>query len=165
MADKPILEKTFNENLDVEKLIGEGSILARIFIEVQSNDKEMAEKALKSAVLDSLVSEAGVDLLNVKFYELKKDGEGESFSGVTEVELLFRDFKRFVSVAMRYGPSAIEIIDPHSIKLSLDEMHSILIDVCSFSHTLSSQLMGLLKDKERKALYERMLSKTGGENV
>jgi len=158
MADTPILEKTFNENLDINSRIKEGAILARIFIEVQGNDKESAEKALEKTVFESLANEKDVTLLHAKLFEFHKDSKGKFFSGVAEIKFLVRDFRWFISVVMRYGPSAIEIIEPHSVTLSLDEMQDILIDVSGMSQTLSSQLFALLKDDERKALYRRMLS-------
>lgn len=162
MSDKPILEKNFNEDLDVERYLREGSILARIFIEVQGNDKDACQKALERTIFDSLANEDPVKLLNVKFYELEKDKEGEFFSGVVEVKLLLRDFRWFISVVMRYGPSAMEIIEPNSVKLNLDEMQSILADVSELSQTFSSKILSLLKDEERMAIYEEMLK---GANV
>lgn len=160
MSDKPILEKDFNEDLDVERQLREGSILARIFIEVQGNDRDACQKALERTIFDSLSMENSVKILNVKFYELKRDEETKFFSGVVEVKLLFRDFRWFISVVMRYGPSAMEIIEPHSVKLNLEEMQSILADVSELSQTLSSQILSLLKDDERKAIYERMLKQS-----
>ncbi len=157
MKDKPILEKRFNEDLDVERLIEEGSILARIFIEVQGNDKETAHKALERTVFDSLRNEEHVNLLNVKFYELVKDKGGDFYSGVVEIKMLVKDFRWFVNVVMRYGPSAIEIIKPEEVHLSLDEMQSLLADVSELTQTYSSQIFALLKDDERRAIYQKML--------
>ncbi len=158
MTDTPLLEKTFNEGLNVNSRIKEGAILARIFIEVQANDKEAAENALQRTVFDSLAGEKEVKLIHVKMFEFRKDEETEIFSGIAEIKLLIRDLRWFVSVVMRYGPSAIEIIEPNSITLSMDEMHDLLIDISGMSQTLSSQLFALLRDDERKAIYNRMLS-------
>ena len=47
MPDKPLLEKTFNEDADVDKLINEGCMHARLFMEVQGNDKDACQKALE----------------------------------------------------------------------------------------------------------------------
>lgn len=71
--------------------------------------------------------------------------------------MLFRDFRWFVNVTMRYGPSAIEIIEPHSVKLNLDDMQSILADVSELSQTFSSQILTLLRDDERKKIYSRVV--------
>jgi len=157
MTDKPILEKDYGEDVDVDKELSEGSILARMFIEVQGNDKDTCQKALERTIFDSLANEAAVTMLNVKFYELTSEPDKSFFSGVVEVKLLFRDFRWFVNVIMRYGPSAIEIIEPHQVKLGLDEMQSLLADVSELSQTFSSQIFALLKDDERKAIYDRML--------
>ncbi len=158
MADKPILEKDFNEDIDIENYVKDGAILARLFLEVQGNDKDAAKKALERTIFDSLGNEAHVTLLNVKFYEIRKDEEKEFYSGVVEVKLLVRDFRWFVNVVMRYGPSAIEIIEPQEVHMKMDEMQSLLADVSEISQTYSSQIFALLKDGERKAIYEKMLN-------
>lgn len=160
MADKPILEKDFNEDIDIENYVKDGAILARLFLEVQGNDKDAAKKALERTIFDSLGNEAHVTLLNVKFYEIRKDEEKEFYSGVVEVKLLVRDFRWFVSVVMRYGPSAIEIIEPQDVHMKMDEMQSLLADISEISQTYSSQIFALLKDGERKAIYEKMLNKS-----
>ena len=157
MPDKPILERSFNEDADVDKLLGEGCMHARLFMEVQGNDKDACQKALERTVFDSLVEEDSVTVLNVKFYELKQDAKEGFFSGVVEIDLLFRDFRWFVNVVMRYGPSAIELIEPHNVKLNLDEMQSILADVSELSQTFSSQILALLKDEERKKIYSQVV--------
>jgi len=157
MADKPILEKNFNENIDVEKRVKEGAILSRVFIEIQGNDAEAAKKALEATVFTSLAAEQSVSLLNVRLYDIQPDKDKKTFSGVVEIKALFRDFRWFVSVIMRYGPSAIEIIEPEEYKLNLEEMQSLIADVSEFSQTFSSQIHAMLKDSERKELYKKML--------
>ena len=159
MGEKPIIDKRFNENIDIDKRVKEGSILARIYIEVQGNDKEAAKKALESTIFGNLLEEKYIDLLRVRFFDIRKDKTGDFFSGIAEIKLLSRDFRWFVSIVMRYGPSAIEIIKPHNVNLSLDEMHSILADVSEISQSYASQIMALLKDDERRMLYQRIIGK------
>jgi len=158
MGSEPLIDRRFNENIDVSKKIREGSILARGFIEVQGNNKAAAEKALETTIFGNLVGEKYVDVLRVRFFDIRKDESEDFFSGVAEVKFLVRDFRWFISVVMRYGPSAVEIIEPHSVNLSLDEMHSILADVSEVSQSYASQIMSLLKDEERKKLYQKILS-------
>lgn len=161
MVDKPILEKKFNENLDIEKHLKEGAILARLFIEIQGNDKEAAEKALQRTIFDSLASERDASLLNVKLYEVKELAKKEKvYSGVVEIKSLFSNFRWFVNIIFRYGPSAIEIISPESYTLKLAEMQSLVADVSSFSQSFSSQIMAMLKDEERRKLYQKTLKET-----
>jgi len=157
IKEKPILDKNFNENLDIKKCISEGSILSRLFIEVQGNDVEAAKKALERTIFFSLAKEKGISLLNVKLYNIQHDKETNVFSGVAEIKLIFRDFRWFVNIAMRYGPSAIEIIQPEEYKLNLEEMQSILADVSEISQSFSSQIYAMLKDDERRQLYKKIL--------
>lgn len=158
MTDKPILEKNFNENLDIEKHLKEGAVLARWFIEVQGNDKEAAKKALERTVFDSLSSEKNVLLLNVKLYEMKKQSpEEKTYSGVVEAKSLFSNFRWFVNAVMRYGPSAIEIISPETYQLQLEEMQSLVGDVSGLSQSFSTQIMSMLKDEERRKLFQTMV--------
>ncbi len=161
MPDKPILEKKFNEDLDVEKKLREGAVLARLFIELQGNDKEAAEKALKRTIFDSLASEKNTYLLYVKLYEVKELAEEEkAYSGVVEVKALFPNFRWFVNTIFRYGPSAIEVISPESYKLELEEIQALIADVSGFSQSFSTQIMSMLKDTERRKLYQEMLKKS-----
>ena len=157
MADEPILEKRFNEGIDIEEYLRDGAILVRLFIEVQGNDKDAAERALNRTIFDSLANEKDVRLIYAKFYDIRKDKELKFFSGVVEVKLLTIDFRWLVSVVMRYGPSAIEIIKPERVTLSMDEMQSLLADVSEISQMYSSRIISLLKDDERRKLYEKML--------
>ncbi len=158
MPDSPILEKRFNEGLDVDKYLKDGALLSRLFIEVQSNDKDAAETALKRVVFDGLSNEKSVKLIYAKLYDIRKDEELDFFSGVVEIKLLVMEFRWFVSVVMRYGPSAIELIEPNEVTLTMDEMQSLLADVSELTQAYSSKIMSLLKDDERKELYGKMLS-------
>jgi hypothetical protein len=160
MADKPILEQTFNEGIDPGKYVKDGWISSRLFIEVQSNDSAAAENALKRVVFDGLAGEKSAKLLYAKLYDIRKDKgkTGDVFSGVVEVKLLVRDFRWFVSIVIRYGPSAIEITEPEKVTLTLDEMQSLLVDVSEFAQSYSSRIISMLKDDERKKLYETMFS-------
>ncbi|RLI93099.1 MAG: hypothetical protein DRO90_01025 [Candidatus Altiarchaeales archaeon] len=156
--DKPILEKRFNDKIDVERRVREGSILTRLFIEVQGNNKEIAEKVLENTIFHMLANEDDVDLIYAKFYDIRKDKSQMFFSGVVEVKLLTRDFRTLVNIVMRYGPSAIELIEPYEIRMSMDEMQSLLADVSEIVQAYSSKLLALLKDEERMTVYQRIIN-------
>jgi len=157
MTDKPILEKTFNEDVDVDEKVREGQILALLYLEVQGNNREAAKDALENTIFKKLTDEEFITLLEVKLYEIKKDEKEDYYSGVAEVKILSRDFRWFINGVMRYGPSAIEIIAPDEYNLSSDEMHSLVADVSEVVHAFSTQILSFLKDDERVALYNKFL--------
>ena len=156
MADKPILERNFNKDLDVNLKLNEGGILGTIYLEIQGNDREAAKKALENTVYNRLVSEPNAHVLEVRMYDVKKE-DGGYFSGVAEVKLIADDFRWFLSTIMRYGPSAVEITEPSEARLGMEDMHSIVADVSDFTHMYSQQIIAMFKDPERRALYERIL--------
>jgi hypothetical protein len=161
MADKPILEEKFNKELDVDQKLNEGGVLGKIYLEVQGNDLEAAKVALQKTIYDRLKAEKNAHVLEVKMYDIQKD-EGDFFSGVAEVNFVADDFRWFVNTVMRYGPAAVEVIEPSDVQLDSAQMHSIIADVSDFTHMYSQQIIAMFKDPERRALYERMLE---GEQV
>jgi len=158
MADKPIVAETFNESLDVEKMVREGGVHAKIHLEVQGNDEEASKKALESVVNERMAKEKNLFLVHSKMYDIVKEEDAEVFSGVVEVELVSRDFRWFINMIMRYGPTAIEIIGPEEFRLNTDEAHSLVADISEMTQVYSHQIMSLLKDEERVALYNKLLS-------
>jgi len=156
MADKPVVIKQFNIGLDVGRKIEEGGIKTKLYLGVQGNDVKMAKKALDKMVFDRLVKEPTVSVTEVKLYDITKGKDG-FFSGVAEVDLVSDDFRSFVNIILRYGPSAFEISEPPSVKLGSDEMHAIAGDACDFAHMYSQQIIAMFKDPERMALYQKML--------
>jgi len=160
MSEKPTYTQTFNEDLDIDQLLHEGGFLARWYLEVQSNDKKVAEEALKNMIFNNLMNEPEAQILEVSLYDLKKESSGEDseyYSGVAEIKLITTDFRWFINLVMRYAPSAIEVIEPEEVKLSSDQIHAILADVSEISHAYSTQIMSMLKEDERRELYNRML--------
>lgn len=157
MAEKPVLEKRFNEDLNLDEKLVEGGILSRLYLEVQGNSQEVAKKALENTVLNKMVGEPDFHVLEVKMFDLVKQEDKEQYSGVVEVKSIASDFRSFLNVIMRYGPSAIEILSPEEVTLKSDEMHSIVADVSDFAQAYFTNLFSMLKDEERVALYQRML--------
>ncbi len=158
MADKPVYIKRFNEELDLGARIAEGAVLGKIYLGVQGNDMDAAKDALEKTVHERLMSENHIKVTEIKMYDIIKDGKEDNFSGVSEIELLADEYRWFINTVLRYGPSAVEILEPAEIKLNAEQMHSIVADAADFSHIYSQQMIQMLKDPERRALYDRMMN-------
>lgn len=157
MTEGPVVEKKFNEDVDVAERVKEGSVLTTLYLEVQGNDEKAAKEAIEKTVFEKMAVDKYLTLLEAKMFEIKKDEEAGSYSGVAEVKLLTPDFRWFINAIMRYGPSAIEIIEPEKYTLSPDEMHSLVADVSEIVHAYTTQIMGFLRDEERVALYNKLM--------
>jgi len=157
MADKPVLTKKFNKDFDVEKALREGGVQAKIYLGVQGSDVNTAKKALENTVYERLKAEEHAVLLEVKMYDVLKEQGAKLFSGVAEVDLVADDFRWFLNLILRYGPSAVEIIEPGEVTLGSDQMHCLVADASDFAHVYSQQIMAMLKDPERRRIYEEIL--------
>ncbi|MBU0762453.1 MAG: WYL domain-containing protein, partial [Candidatus Altiarchaeota archaeon] len=157
MKDSPVTTTSYNEEADVDKILSEGGVHARIYLEVQATDTDAAKIAMENTVSNRLLQYENITVLKVSMYDILKEENAEYFSGVSEVEFVADDFRWMINAVLKYGPAAVEIIEPPEVKLPSDMMHSIVADIADFSHLYSQQIIKLLKDPERKALYEKML--------
>ncbi len=158
MADTPIHVEKFNEDVDIGAKVDEGGINARLYLGVQGTDEYAAKKALENTIFNRLAKEENMKILEVKLFDIMKDDDSDFFNGVAEIEIITDDYRWFANSIMRYGPSAIEIIEPNKVTLNIAQMHNIVADIADFAHMYSQQVIEMLKDPERRALYDRMLS-------
>jgi len=76
---------------------------------------------------------------------------------VAEIRLVADDFPSFVNIVMRYGPTAIEIITPEEVHLDYEQMHTLVSNVSAMAQVYSNKILTMLKDPERRILYDKML--------
>lgn len=93
-------------------------IRAVFHIESQSNRADMVKASL-DRMIGNLKKEERTKVRKSDVSELR-EAEG-MFSATAEVEVDFQDFGTYLSNAIRYGPSAIEIIEPESLVLTQKE--------------------------------------------
>ena len=96
MADKPILEKKFNEDVNVEEQVKDGAVLSTLYLEVQGNDKDTAKEALERTVFEKMLSEEYVTLLEARLFEIKKDDK-DTENGVSFAATRRSAFRRWRS--------------------------------------------------------------------
>jgi hypothetical protein len=158
MKDSPVNTQKYNEDADIDKILSEGGVLAKIYLEVQGTDLEAAKLALENTVQTRLTKEETLTVLQIQMYDILKDETAEFFSGVAEIELIADDFRSFIKTILSYGPAAVEIVEPTEVKLTADMMHAVVADIADFTHLYSQHIINMLKDPERKALYEKMMA-------
>jgi hypothetical protein len=57
-------------------------------------------------------------------------------------------------IVLRYGPSAIEILEPEEITLSKAEIDNMLADVSAMVHGLTTKVFELMSARERTKTLE-----------
>lgn len=126
----------------VKKRIKEGWIRVGMMIEVMAVSKEAAESALKKH-LEKMGNEKNMliykkDFKGIEEVEKPLPNIPKGFSQVVEMEMVAENYDKLVYVALNYGPSAIEILEPDKIKLDLGEAQGILNALAALVHRFAA---------------------------
>ena len=140
-----------NDNdLDMDELLSKGWIKTWMIFEVQAADKAVCESALKKHVkgmssLDSVEvfeeSFANVDEIDVPD-GLKQRGVKALFTQVSEVTVMVKDFEALVNIVINYAPTAIEIMGPDKIVLTMRDAQNSLASVSDMMHRFARAGIG-----------------------
>ena len=145
-----IISKCFMDEKDVQekvkKRMKDGWIKSSMFIEVLA----VSEKASRDA-LDNLLEKMGREdktfIYKKSFKETKKVDNPlpevpVGYSSLLEIELLTENYEKLVYLAMNYGPSSIEILEPEKIKLDHWEAQGIVNSIADIIHKFAAMGIG-----------------------
>lgn len=109
-----------------------------MMFEVISTSRELTENSLKS-LIDNLKKEGGIEVLKESYEDISEVERPHpkvevGYSQVCEVELWADSFPKIFLIVMNYGPSAIEILEPDKIHLTLSEAQESLNYVAGMMH-------------------------------
>ncbi|MBI4017663.1 MAG: hypothetical protein HY366_01810 [Candidatus Aenigmarchaeota archaeon] len=126
--------------------MAEKKVVALSLTEAVAVKKDVVEDSLKK-LLEKIKKERGVRVIKEKFHEttrLEKPSETipEAFTQVMELEIEFESFKRTLEYVMLYGPSALEIMEPNELRVSLSEAQELVNKLTSFMHTFAAAGVG-----------------------
>ncbi len=96
------------------------------YIEAQGNVKSAVEGSLRK-IVSELKKEKDTRVLNINIEDVIYE-EG-LYSGVVEVEIEFSSFKSYILNAIKYAPSAIEVLEPKKLRLSASELIDVLAEI------------------------------------
>ncbi len=140
-----------NDNdLKVDELLSKGWMKVWMIFEVQAADKGVCVSSLKKHVKDmgsldsvEIIDEsfAGVDKIEAP-EGLKKRGVNALFAQVSEVTIMARDFEGLVNVVINYAPSAVEIMAPEKITITMRDAQNSLASVADMMHKFARAGIG-----------------------
>ncbi|MEM0475902.1 MAG: hypothetical protein QW343_03855 [Candidatus Norongarragalinales archaeon] len=143
---------------DLEELFKEaakrGAVLATMHFDAHGRTPEYAKNFLVDFI-SRLSKEPGV--LYCKG-EIESEIENEGiYSTCSEVRILVECLSVLFDVCMRYGPLAVEIVEPSEFKIDVQEMQNLLLDVSKMSMDYSRYILEkTLKPEEAAFLREKM---------
>ncbi len=132
--------KLIDENKQ-EELLKKGYIKTWMLFEVQSSKKEVTENAMKKHI-ESLNKESCFfiecntsDINEVEAHDLfKQKGINVLYSQVSEVTMLTKDLDELTTIVINYGPSAIEILEPEKMTITMREAQNVLSSIADMMH-------------------------------
>ena len=137
-----------------EETVREGGVFAVLYFDMHSKDEEQL-KQLATEFVARLTREPGV-LYAQGEIESPMKGDDEVFSTNAQVHLLAQTLTSLAGIAMRYGPIGVEILRPESsLKLTLGEVHDLLLLISQNSFEFSRFVMNRVATKEDWAKFQK----------
>src|SRR3989344_7683063 len=132
-------EQKYSER-DLKNLIEEttrhGAVHAMMYFDAHGKDADAVKGSLVEFV-SVLTGEKGVlyckgEVLEPFKRALPTADENakpeEGYSTSAQVEVLTESFNKMLDICLRFGPVGIEVLDPQEVKLSLEDIHTVLLD-------------------------------------
>lgn len=135
--------------------INEGGALALLYFDVHGNSKEVVRNTMVEFV-SRLTKERGVIYAVGEIEEIIE--LNDMFSTSAEVKVLTRDFASLVGLAVLYSPICVEILEPHSIKLSIPEAQNIILNAAQTSQEFATFVLDRIMKPEELAEFKRKLA-------
>jgi len=145
-------ENEVNEALKEKEaeLLEKGWIKTWLLFDVQSNDKDYAEKALFDHI-NKLRGEPGVEIVFEEFSDVSEVEAPEAlqirgiktmYSKICEMYAFFKNFETLVNCVVVYAPSAIEVLEPEKITVKVGELQSALTTIADMMHKFAQAGLG-----------------------
>src|SRR5271157_1831189 len=123
-----------------EEKVGKGGILARLYFDMQSSNREDIQPALVELINEHLLKEKGVVYCYGMIDEpLEKEG---TFITSAVVTMLTESFFPLVSIAFNYSPAGVEILQPEKeMSFKPMELQTMLLDVSQIALNYSKYVL------------------------
>lgn len=139
-----------------EERIAKGGVLARLYFDVQHQERDKLQPLLVDLVNNRLMKEKGIVYCYGSVEEpLEKDG---TFITSATVTVLFEGFPPMIAIAFRYAPAGIEILRPEKeMRFTVSELQSLLMDVSQISLEYSNFILQKVLKPEDVATIKKQL--------
>jgi hypothetical protein len=125
-----------------EKRVQEGWIDAWVIFEALAINENASKEALES-MINKMDKDPRFKIYKKSFGENKKvdnpmQGVEVGYCLTCEVNVVSKTLDNLASIAIEYGPSAIEILKPEKINLNCGEAQNILNSISNMMHRIAS---------------------------
>ena len=134
-----------------------GAVLSLMHFDAHGKESQKVKDSLVD-FLSRLAKEQGVLYCKGEIEDVLDDGQG-NFSSNAEVKILCENFPKTLEISMRYGPVAIEVLEPGEIKLSIQEMQDVLLRASALSKEYASFVVNKIWGPEELERFKERTQK------
>ncbi len=149
-VDEKKLEDLFKQ------AVQRGAVLALYHFDAHGKDPEAVKNTLIEFV-SRLSAEQGVLYCKGEI-EAAIEREG-MFSCASEVKILAENLNVLLNLALRYGPIAIEVLEPPEIRLDVQEIQNLLLDASQTSQDYANYILEKLMKPEDYVVLQQKLAR------
>ncbi len=127
--------------------VEDGWIRARAFIEVMAIKEDVAKRALEKHI-DKIEKQDGIEVYSKEFDEPEEVESPptrkarKAYSQIAEIEFVVPSVRNLIKFSMLFGPSSVEVIEPDSKVIKVDELQDMANGVAALIHQYASQGAG-----------------------
>jgi len=140
-----------------KEAIGYGAVLSTLHFDAHAKEANAVKDSLVD-FLARLTKEEGVLYCKGEIEEVMESEQG-GFSSNAEVKILTDSFPTLLRITMRYGPVALEIIEPREIKLDIPGMQDLLLSASEISKQYAAYVVEKIWGKEELEKYRERVTK------
>ena len=124
-------------------------IRARLIIEAQGKPQKNVEDSLKN-VVKQIEKVDSIEVFDIKSEPVILDRKIDLYSGLVDIGIETEKFESLFFVVLRFGPTAIIVLEPEKIEVEIGELQTTLNDMANILHALSVEAMVSKMELEAK---------------
>jgi len=131
---------------EIKEKVQKGWVYSKMWFDVLAVTKEAAEESLKNHIekikkLENcvVVKENFKETIEV---EKPLPRVEKAYSKAAEIEVLTKDIETLLSITIFFAPSAVEVLEPESLKITSTTIQTIMNTVADLLHRFASQGVG-----------------------
>ena len=137
-----------------DKIVKNGGFLAVMYFDIHGNSPDILQNSMVEMV-GRLTQEPGVVYATG---EVEKPIEYDGMHSTSaQVRILAKDLNSVINLCFRYGPIGIDLLRPEEVKLSLPQLHDILLNISQTSHEYTQFIFDKLMTPEDRLNFNKQL--------
>jgi hypothetical protein len=134
------------EKAEADEKVQKGWVRSWLAFHVVATNEEITNKSIED-MMERLDKDGRVNLYKKSFSDVKKvqnptKNIKEALGKTAEAEIITKNFEDLIQIAVEFGPSAVEILEPKKIELSIGEGQAIVNLLSQVMHQFAAAGLG-----------------------